>query len=282
MELKVLVVIAVVLIALFSFGFLGLLPNPLKKTVKECEDQPGSLLKDVCYALKARNEKSYDWCNSISAEATKAKCTATVKLLIEGKPAETPAAPAGGEAPETPAEGSPETPAVGQAGGQAKPPAPKPKTLADAKVADLVPKEADFAGEFKLETEGDYALSAAGYLEGKRQFYKKTEETGGSTTVEVKVLKFQSQSPVKDFFTLEKGKLPTSETVLAFDEGLKSVCYAVKFDGGVIQKTTNVVCRNDVIAFTLFIESKDTSKRPEVYIELFGKKIEERLDKALK
>ena len=281
MELKVLAVIAVVLIALFSFGFLGLLPNPLKKTVKECEDQPGSLLKDVCYVLKARNEKSYDWCNSISAEATKAKCTATVKLLIEGKPAETTPPETGGGT-ETPVEGAPETPAVGQAGGQAKPPAPKPKTLADAKVADLVPKEADFAGEFKLETEGDYALSAAGYLEGKRQFYKKTEETGGSTTVEVKVLKFQSQTPVKDFFAIEKGKLPTSETTLAFDEGLKSVCYSVKFDGGVIQKTTNVVCRRDVIAFTLFIESKDTSKRPEVYIELFGKKIEDRLDNAVK
>ncbi len=294
MDLKVVAVIAVVLVAIFAFNFLGLLPNPLKKTIAECEDQPGTLLKDVCYSLKAKNEKNLDWCNSIASEATKTKCVATVKAIQEGKPApsetppvETPSTPtpAPSDNPVTPPPAPSPTPAPAP-----KPvpkPAPKPapaptKTLADVKVADLVPAKADYGAEFSVEKDEDLSLSNAGFVEGHELSLKKTEESGGSTTIDVNVMKFKSISDSKDFFVLQKGTLHTNDTTKPFDFGLTSVCFAVKFEGGVIQKTGSVLCRKDLVAFLIFVENDNTSKSPDTYVQLVGRAIEDKISNALK
>ncbi|MBS3063461.1 MAG: hypothetical protein J4203_06345 [Candidatus Diapherotrites archaeon] len=274
MELKVVAVLAVVLVALIALGFFNLLPGLSKKTVQECEDQPGSLLKDVCYSLKARNEKNADWCNSVYSEAAKKKCLAQFKSTTPGSVA----SPSTGTEGQQPASGETPVPAGGS-----KPEAkPVPKTLAEAKVIDLMPAKAEYGSDYSVERDEEFGSGETGYAEGRLLALKKAEESGGSTAIEVKVIRFQSKSNAKDYFSKEKGTMKTDETTKAFDEGLGSTCFSIKFEGGVIQKTARVLCRRDEIAFTVFVENKDTSKSPDGYVKLFGQAIEARLDQAVK
>ena len=195
MDLKVVAIAALVVVGFFLFGFFGLIPNPIKKTVSECEDQPSTLLKDVCYTLKAKAEKNKDWCNSVSTEVAKAKCQALFKAPEE--PAETPT-PSSGQQPSTPSDSNaPSKPSDGSpAPAPSKPkPTPVPAGPSALSAKDLVPDKAG-QGEFSVDKDEALSLSDAGFVEGQLLALKKTEESDGTTTVEIKAAKFQSNTHI--------------------------------------------------------------------------------------